>query len=1018
MHYLRIILLFGIIILISSVNLTPQIKKMHLGFIPEPKYYGIGKWNSDSLGNHRAVIRVTKEEDAVMIYVPWRRHDENPEKKGVILIDSSTGKQIKNIHTLKIIREYGIFVFQPKTAPGTYYLYYFVPRTTGKNYPEVTYLPPKKSARLAWLKKYDLDKENPPPEKMAKLTKAELVQFQSIDEFNSFYPMEIIATKGEVNYLTRRNKNKSFMLFPEDRSNPIKMTKDLPFKWINEGPRDTFTAEVNMGEYFTFQIGLYAMKDSIKNIKIEFDDLTEKRTGNIIPSSAFTCFNAGGRDWEGKPFKKIISVGKGKIQPLWIGLDVPADVRHGLYKGSLTITPEGMESQTITLIFDVLYQFVDNHGDDDLYNMTRLRWLNSSLAQDDSVVSPFIPIKVNYNQFNILGREIHLGDNGLPASIKSYFASDVTRIDTIGKEILSSPIRFIVESNQGTDTLIHNPTRLNFIKKSPGEVVWEVKLWDNQFKINCLGKLEADGYIEIKFVLNPNKNINVKDIRLEIPFSRDAAKYMMGLGFKGGYRPKAIDWKWDVQKNQDAIWIGDVNAGMQCSFRDENYLRPLNTNFYNLKQLIMPETWNYQGRGGIKMFQNNDSTLLLTAYSGERDLKSGERLYYNFNLLITPFKPLDTRGQFTTRYYHDFKSVDEILSTGANVLNVHHATGINPYINYPFLSPEKMRQYIAKAHDSGLKVKIYYTVRELSIHSIELFALKSLGDEIFARGDGGGPAWCLEHLEQNYIGGWCVPEYGDASLINNGISRWHNYYVEGLNWLVKNCEIDGLYIDDVAFDRTTMKRIRKILDRNRPNGLIDLHSANQFNPRDGYASSANLYLEHFPYINRIWFGEYFDYNSSPDYWLVEISGIPFGLMGEMLQDGGNPWRGMVYGMTNRLPWAGDPRPLWKIMDEFGIHDSRMVGYWSQRVPVRTDNDSILATVYIRNNKTMVALASWASEKVDVKLTIDWKYLGLSPENSKISAPAIESFQPEAEFKVGEKIGVEPGKGWLLVISPK
>ena len=48
-------------------------------------------------------------------------------------------------------------------------------------------------------------------------------------------------------------------------------------------------------------------------------------------------------------------------------------------------------------------------------------------------------------------------------------------------------------------------------------------------------------------------------------------------------------------------------------------------------------------------------------------------------------------------------------------------------------------------------------------------------------------------------------------------------------------------------------------------------------------------------------------------------------MGEMLQKGGNPWRGMVYGMTSRLPWAGDPRPLWKVWDEFGIADARMIG---------------------------------------------------------------------------------------------
>ncbi|GAG80099.1 unnamed protein product, partial [marine sediment metagenome] len=33
---------------------------------------------------------------------------------------------------------------------------------------------------------------------------------------------------------------------------------------------------------------------------------------------------------------------------------------------------------------------------------------------------------------------------------------------------------------------------------------------------------------------------------------------------------------------------------------------------------------------------------------------------------------------------------------------------------YPFLRPEKMKAYIDKAHARDMKVKIYYTVRELS----------------------------------------------------------------------------------------------------------------------------------------------------------------------------------------------------------------------------------------------------------------------------------------------------------------
>lgn len=321
---------------------------------------------------------------------------------------------------------------------------------------------------------------------------------------------------------------------------------------------------------------------------------------------------------------------------------------------------------------------------------------------------------------------------------------------------------------------------------------------------------------------------------------------------------------------------------------------------------------------------------------------------------------------------------------------------------------------IYAAHERGFKVKIYDTIRELSNRAAELFALRSLGHEIFSPGPGGGFSWLQEHLGGDYIAAWFVPELQDAAVINSGMSRWHNYYIEGLDWLAKNVGIDGLYLDDVAFDRTTMKRVRKVLDRNRPGALIDLHSANQFNPRDGFASSANLYLEHFPFLNRLWFGEYFDYDSAPDYWLVEVSGIPFGIMGEMLQDGGNPWRGMLFGMTSRLPWAGDPRPLWKAWDEFGIRDAEMIGFWVERPPVKTGRGDVPATVYVKKGQALISIASWAKNPVTVRLDIDWKQLGINPAKAQLTAPAIESFQDAAVFKPGDAISVMPGKGWLLV----
>ena len=397
-------------------------------------------------------------------------------------------------------------------------------------------------------------------------------------------------------------------------------------------------------------------------------------------------------------------------------------------------------------------------------------------------------------------------------------------------------------------------------------------------------------------------------------------------------------------------------------------------------------------------------------------MEEGETQRYDFRLTLTPFKPIDTDAQWRTRFYHRYAPLDEVQATGANVVNVHHATPINPWINYPFLRPAEMKAYMDAAHERGMKVKIYYTVRELSNRAPELWALRSLGHEVFSGGPGGGWAWLQEHLGGDYIGGWFVPELQDAALVTCGISRWHNFYVEGLDWLARNVGIDGLYLDDVAFDRTTMKRVRKVLDRRRPGALIDLHSANQYNPRDGFASSANLYLEHLPFIDRLWFGEYFDYDAPPDYWLVEISGVPFGLMGEMLEKGGNPWRGMLFGVTSRLPWAGDPRPLWKAWDAFGLAGSRMKGWWAPDTPVRTDRPGVLATSYVKPGRRWSRWRAGRRSRCEVALAIDWKALGLDPSRARLTAPAIEGFQPAASFAPTDRVRVEPGRGWLLVID--
>ena len=111
--------------------------------------------------------------------------------------------------------------------------------------------------------------------------------------------------------------------------------------------------------------------------------------------------------------------------------------------------------------------------------------------------------------------------------------------------------------------------------------------------------------------------------------------------------------------------------------------------------------------------------------------------------------------------------------------------------------------------------------------------------------------------------------------------------------MAANLHIDGIYVDDCALDRTTMQRARKILDDGRPEARIDLHSWNHFCEVAGWASCLNIYMDLLPYVDLVWIGEGRDYDLPPDNWLVEVSGIPFGLPGQMLAGGG----------TNGAEWS-------------------------------------------------------------------------------------------------------------------
>lgn len=833
-------------------------------------------------------------------------------------------------------------------------------------------------------------------------------------------------------------RDRTFVIFPVAREKPIQWLDSLKPAWVE----DDFTVRpyslrAQPGEYFVYQIGVWAIRQDLKNVSVSFSDLTND-DGLIISRKAITCFNEGGTDYRGAAFVKTIHISGGQVQALWMGVNLPVDAR-GDYHGQVTVTANGI-SETVALQLHVTGQVLTNHGFDQAKRLSRLAWLNSKEGINNEITRGYIPVKRQGNTLHILGRSFEIGDNGLPSKITSYFTASNQSISSHGENIISQPFHFIIEKSDGSIVRL-NPGDIQYTSHTASCVGWRVVNTSPACDLVCEGRLEFDGFSDYHLTVRSKTLLRIKDIRLDVAVEKDKATYMMGLNKAGGLRPRDWQWKWDTTKNQDDIWLGAVNGGLRIKWEADNYVLPLVNVYYTFGRLHLPTSWSNAGKGGVNI-STNKNDVSVNAYSGSRIMKKGDEQHFNFELLITPFKTIQKKNLFGNRFYQSGENeADDFIhqadSLGANIITVHQGNDIYPFINYPYsdVNISALAHFISEVHQAKKRAKVYYTTRELTINLPEFWPFVSLDGEIIYPGPGreartvtdprGPDPWLLENMRgRKYIPAWVSHftqgKYAgmqDLSVITRPDSRLNNFYVAGLGWMVDHLKIDGIYIDDCSMDRTTICRVRKILDNSRPGANIDMHSWNHFNSEAGWASCMNLYMDLFPYIDRLWIGEGRNYNTPPDYWLVEISGIPFGLPGQMLQGGGNPWRGMVYGMTNRAGWTGaPPDPIWKFWDEFHIQDKEMIGYWDPSNPVTTDNDSIKVTVYKGRKETLLAVANFESADQSCSLHVDYEKLGCDSSKCTFFIPPVERYQDGQHLSSLDHLEIPGGKGYLIVVK--
>ena len=407
-------------------------------------------------------------------------------------------------------------------------------------------------------------------------------------------------------------KNKSFFVFPALHEEPIKWFDSIPEGNISDClKKKSFVLNPRPGEFFVFQLGVWALKQDVKDVQIEFSDFKDGR-GKLISANRLTCFNKGGIDFKGKSFSKEINVSTGRVQALWVGIDMDS-IKAGDYKGSVSVLAN-KEKHVVPIQLVVSGEAVANHG----YNEgSRLSRLNSTVGINEEITKGYIPIEVEDNTIKILGRTLKLADNGLPASIVSYFGPSNQSLVNEGEPIVDHPFRFVIEKENG-DIIRLVPGQLTFQDKTPSKIVWSVMNTSDEFTLECTGQMEFDGFVDYRLKLIAKNELKIKDIRLEIPIVDKKAEYMMGLGHEGGYRAPDWKWKWDVSKNQDMLWVGGVNGGLRIKWKAENYVRPLVNIYYEFGPLKLPPSWGNGGKGGVNVGKEKDE-VIINAFSANRE---------------------------------------------------------------------------------------------------------------------------------------------------------------------------------------------------------------------------------------------------------------------------------------------------------------------------------------------------------------------------------------------------------------
>ena len=641
------------------------------------------------------------------------------------------------------------------------------------------------------------------------------------------------------------------------------------------------------------------------------------------------------------------------------------------------------------------------------------------------IASPFIPLRIESegltHTVSVVGRSYTFGADGMISSIM-----------TEGKELLSSPMRLVLEED-GRVAQFQNDYSTNesesFIQSRSDEqaIICGCKQ-SERFIVDFCTKIGYDGVCDIDLKLMPRgltvaqalgvesfepPRFKLDKLWLEIPLKKELCPlfHMHPGGEKYCYDGTVIPSSSTSGSGKiptvgfhvpfkPILWLGNESLGLgwfaenDRSWQCESKKKAI--------EIVCTET------EAVLRIRLLDSHPEIWTSEYTKGFMHYTPINFQFGFQATPVKPYPKNpyihnalhldcGIKISGNYRDFLDsedrFDSLKEKGVTTLILHEKW--NKAQNWFELSEytEAQIKYIVdQCHKRGIKVYTYFGY-EISTMS-DMWS--QLSDKVVNK-----------NFEGNFGGGWWrVPFQRALSVCYN--SEYSDYFVDGVAKIMDSCNIDGIYLDSTANPRYCCNMEHGCGWRDKDgnvcgsyplNAIRDLfkklHSA--VKARGGHINVHFYGVVNFtvlPYIDQVWCGETLQSELMQgktecldlDFFRTEYIGKNMGVPTEFLAYERRPLWNFEDALSCALLHGILPRPndieyplelmskVWRIFEGFPISNSQWMPYWENNV---STSDNRVKVSYYRykdltgESQLLAFVVNTSNESIDA-VTVEFE----------------------------------------------